>query len=120
MKTTPTAAIEAIIGLPPLPLMIQHSALLGAYRIKSPEGNLTSRRGDHTEIFKKLEENQILAINPDCISRTPFLRERPFRFIRERKEFWGDFRPHKLPRSKAWFTDGSKTSVGTEAGIYVP
>lgn len=120
MITTPTAAMEMLLDLPPLHLVMRAEALGAAYRLNINAIGLRSgnrKIGGHNEIFNQLENTRILSMPSDRISKV-FDFRKPFRVvIPERVE---EERILKLreQRRTIWYTDGSKTSSSTGAGIY--
>jgi ribonuclease HI len=117
-RTTPTRAMESILGLKPLHLVIETEARKALYRLsmtglwdKSKPGTKHSRM----ETTPKLQG--ILDMRCDKMS-TRLVFKRNFKvYIPSRDEWRLGFQP-KEENSLIWYTDGSKMSSGTGAGIY--
>lgn len=113
MRTTPTAALEAILGLPPLHLFIQQEATMAAVRLKALD--LWGKRvTQHTALLEEL--NNELPITKAINDRVPkqFIFDKKYRI-----QLHEDHRCEGLcPTELRIFTDGSKTGTGTGAGIF--
>lgn len=112
MRTTPTAAMEALLSLPPLHLFIQQEAGAAAVRLKKL--NLWKQvRVPHTEILNEL------------VSREPLFEavtdRIPKQYVFDKKY---RIQLHEDPneglnlKELRIFTDGSKTSTGTGSGTH--
>jgi ribonuclease HI len=115
MKTAPTAAIEVLLGLPPLHLAIKAQA--GTYRLSCNEQwkPKTIRYG-HAGKIRDMMKETILQMGADkMIPMHTF--NKPFTtWLPDRSE-WGK---GMLPLKKGehiWYTDGSKTNEGTRVGV---
>ncbi|XP_047990715.1 uncharacterized protein LOC125229817 [Leguminivora glycinivorella] len=112
MRTTPTAALEAILGLPPLHLHIQQEALAAAVRLK--KSNLwRPPRVPHTEIlYEAIGKAPLIEAVTDKI---------PKQFVFDKKykiQLHEEPREGLNPRELRIFTDGSKTRSGTGSGVF--
>lgn len=66
MRTTPTAAVEAIINLPPLHLFIKQEAATTAFRLKSLNlWNSESNTGHTSIISQTIAKQPLLALPTD-------------------------------------------------------
>jgi ribonuclease HI len=126
MPTAPTAALEVMIGLLPLPIHIQQCAMQSAYRLQLT--NCQPRNGHlqsygHSQIWRHLTRVPEL-VNvpsdyrlPSCTFKRRFVTRIPTREQWERGEVHAD-------DAKNYFTDGSKASGHVQvnapvgAGIY--
>ncbi|XP_063375457.1 uncharacterized protein LOC134663070 [Cydia amplana] len=112
MRTTPTVALETMLGLLPLHIYIQKEAAATALRLKNL--NLwTSFSSPHKRIYDNM------------ISKLPML-EAPIDQIPKTMIFWKDYAisltedpKEGLDQTKLRiFTDGSKTNTGTGCGVF--
>lgn len=110
--TTPTAALEVMLGLPPLHLFIQQEATLSAFRLSS----------------LKLW-NQSLVPHAELITATTLetplfgaaCNKVPVEYIFDKKykiQLFEEGIESLNPRELRVFTDGSKTRSGTGSGIF--
>lgn len=112
MRTTPTAALEAILDLPPLHLFIKQEAAATAVRLKKL--NLWKHaRVPHTEILDEyIGKEPLLEAATDRI---------PKQYVFDKKY---KIQLHETPKEGLnqkelrIFTDGSKTNSGTGAGAF--
>ncbi|XP_063362872.1 uncharacterized protein LOC134651701 [Cydia amplana] len=111
-RVLPTAALEALLGLPPLHLFIQQEALAAAVRLK--KSNLwRPPRVPHTEIlYEAIGREPLIEAVTDRIPKQ-FVFDKKYK-IQLHEE------PHEglNPRELRIFTDGSKTRSGTGAGVF--
>ncbi|CAH2099133.1 unnamed protein product [Euphydryas editha] len=112
MRTTPTAAMEAMLNLPALHLFIKQEAASAAVRLKTQNLWKTSR-SPHAEVLHEVmqKEPSLLAVSDRF----------PKQFIFDKKykiQLHED--PHEGINVKDLriFTDGSKTGSGTGYGIF--
>lgn len=111
MKSTPTAALEAILCLPPLDIFVQGMALGSALRLRDGKlWNARSVRGGHA------------AILDEASGRVPLLGALADR-IPVKYNFTKHYRidldsSQKRKPDISIFTDGSKNSQGSGSGIY--
>lgn len=113
MRTTPTAALEAMLGLPPLHLFIQQEATMTAVRLKTLQlwGKKVTQ---HTAVLEGFyNEFPMAKATNDRI---------PKQFVFDKKykiQLHEDHRCEGLnPAELRIFTDGSKTGTGTGAGVF--
>ncbi|XP_037297037.1 ribonuclease H-like [Manduca sexta] len=114
MKTTPTAALEVLLGLPPLDLFIQQEAASAAVRLKTLKLWGTAI-GAHAEILVEAINYKPLMAAPN--DRVPkqyiFGKNYTVRLTEEQHDWSGT---HEL----RIYTDGSKTRTGSGAGVFSP
>ncbi|XP_037296410.1 uncharacterized protein LOC119189842 [Manduca sexta] len=114
MKTTPTAALEVLLGLPPLDLFIQQEAASAAVRLKTLKLWGTAI-GAHAEILVEAINYKPLMAAPN--DRVPkqyiFGKNYTVRLAEEQHDWSGT---HEL----RIYTDGSKTRTGSGAGVFSP
>ncbi|XP_048000291.1 uncharacterized protein LOC125237341 [Leguminivora glycinivorella] len=114
MRTTPSEALEVLLGLPPLDLFIQQEAASAAVRLKSL--NLWgASNGAHTMILRNAIEYQPLMMAPnDRVPKVYIFNIKYNIQLVEEENDWS--RIHEL----RIYTDGSKTKTGSGAGVYSP
>jgi ribonuclease HI len=116
LKSTPTAALNAALGLPPLEITIEAKARCTAVRLAS--GGLwfgTNRRFGHCSIDEFLDKNKTYWTNPDKISGC-FEFTKHFEVIIKDRNSIFDF--DNFNNSIVCYTDASKSNDGVGAGIY--
>lgn len=116
MSTTPTAALEVIVGLPPLQTHIIGVARSVTYRLMHTQKPINKMHGkEYQRLTKELEADPILGMPGDAmVKRYNF--QKKFTVTISDHEGWREGIP--IQASSTWFTDGSKTSEGVGAGIY--
>ena len=119
IRTTPTAALEALLDLVPLHLLIEAEARKAAYRLKcggqwKEEGE---RLGHTRALTNAVRAHSLLEARSDRIAPT-FSFSVPFKVIIPKREDWNPLRNILGSADIVWFTDGSKSDVGSGAGIY--
>lgn len=115
-RSTPTAAMECLLGLAPLHLVIRSTARMTTYRFIQTacyEPNMSDRRSG--SLRADLLSNEILGMRSDiAIPKT--YTEWPYRVILPSRIDWENSGPSLL-EGPCWFTDGSVTKQGAGAGI---
>lgn len=111
MRTTPTAAMEAILNIPSLDLFVEEDALRSSLRLSTTKmwkENISSKR--HTCILEKnVRQTPILSAVRDQIVRS-YNFNTPY-------QVWINGHPNTSP-DLSIFTDGSRTDSGSGAGVY--
>ena len=112
MSTTPTAAVEAMLDLPPLHLFIKQEAATTAVRLNTLQ-LWSNARLPHTAIMDKFVEDlpQLVAVN-DRIPKQ-FVFDKKYKIQLHESPNEG-----LCPTDVRIFTDGSKTDTGTGAGVF--
>jgi hypothetical protein len=120
IHTTPTGAMEALVGLPPLDLVIQGEARLAAHRLWSLGGwsYLHPQQGHSCVLTRLRKSDPIFNIRVDFI-RPVYNLEPKYRVTMLAREEWTRS-PVTPPAVKGlvWYTDGSTTTVGIRTGFY--
>jgi hypothetical protein len=66
IKTTPTAAMEVLLGLPPLHLQVEAEAMMGSYRLRCNEQWKPKSVGfGHASMARDMEKEPILQMGSD-------------------------------------------------------
>jgi ribonuclease HI len=115
MKTTPTAAMEVLLGLPPLHYVIQGEARLGIYRLQNTLNNVNVGSG-HTSIVNLVKGAVLNNKTDHTIKKYSF--NIPFEVLVPDRDVWNERRISDFTQGQTWYTDGSKTATGTGAGVY--
>jgi hypothetical protein len=118
MKTTPTAAMEVLLGLPPLHVVIEAVAQAGIYRlICNQQWRPRSTNYGHAKKSWDMEQESIHLMGTDrMIPRYVF--HKPFKVHLSSKHEWQNgFNPDNKG-GLVWYTDGSMTNEGTCARVY--
>jgi hypothetical protein len=117
-KTTPTAAMEVLLGIPPLHVVIEAQAQAGIYRLMcNQQWRPRSTNYGHAKKSRDMEQEPIILMGTDrMIPRYVFYK--PFKVHLSRRHEWQNgFNPDNKG-GLVWYTDGSKTNEGTGAVVY--
>ena len=116
MKSTPTAALEIILGITPLDIHIKTEARCSASRMNA-NGEWKQHPGKigHTKITDIIND-ELLEMQTDQMNAI-YNFEKPFS-IRCDSDLWTKGIPASLAEGLTWYTDGSKTADGAGAGIF--
>ncbi|XP_048521671.1 uncharacterized protein LOC125504160 [Dendroctonus ponderosae] len=114
MSTTPTAAMETLLGLEPLHLSIEAEALRSAYRMGDDVLRKATNLG-HSAIFRKLKTVEPMGSKADRIKTLSI--SVPFRTYVLNEGRDGGETPSAITGNSIWYTEGIKTASGTGAGI---
>ncbi|XP_043479885.1 uncharacterized protein LOC122509720 [Leptopilina heterotoma] len=114
VRTTPTAAFGALLGLEPLHLTIKAAAVEAALRLSGPVGR---REVGRWRLPKKLARISLLSMIRD---RTVplYLFDKKYRINIPSREDWINGLTSIPVDCEVWYTDGSKGGNGVGAGIY--
>ena len=116
MVTTPTAALEALLNIPPLHIFVERDARATAYRLGIC-GYPQARLSGCSEAFRDIPDGRRFRACPDGIPKR-YDFEKPFNILIPKRSEWEDCKA--LPsQGLLWFTDGSKTATGqVGAGVF--
>ena len=119
MKTTATAALETLVAIPPIHIYIKKKAFATADRLALNGLWMKNFKVGHGKIRDWITDPIFDMPRDRMIPETNF--EKNFETILPSREEWLDGWPTCLPEDGlVCFTDGSKTPVGTGAGIFIP
>ncbi len=117
MRTTATAALETLLDLPPMDLMVQARAT--ADRLEQCGQCTPNFQAGHGRIFRVISDPIFDMPRDKTLPVIDFARNFDVEF--PSREDWLNGWPITSPENcKVRFTDGSKTSDATGAGIYDP
>lgn len=118
-KSTPTAALEILLRLPPLDLYLKAEATLAAYRLINTDNWKKGNHGyGHTLIQNDVESNSVLAMRSDLMI-TEYCFDHSFEIQIGTRQDWSSKQiPKRLQNHLIWFTDGSRDGTHSGAGVY--
>jgi len=96
MRTTPTAAMELLVGLVPLPTFVQQEAMM-AYNRLHAASQLVAGGGEHAKISQKMV--QLIPLSQACCDR------------RVPKYYFDKYFTVQIPSREQWITQQMKSSV---------
>jgi ribonuclease HI len=117
MSTTPTAALEVLLGLPPLHLVVKREARLATY--KNLTGNVKVDAGPtHRALEEEIRNHESLGVLfvDDMTAEYDF--EKKFRTVFPTRQEWTMEQPVFEPESLVYYTDGSKMDDGVGSGVF--
>ena len=117
MSTTPNDALNTLLGLPKLSDFIKGQARMSAYRLEQ-SGCWKQKACGHSKITKTISNWQLLAPSDHMIPVYDFSKN--FETSISSREEWKGKKTTTRNKDLVWYTDGSKMSSGTGAGIYGP
>lgn len=112
MRTTPTAALEVILGLTPLDLHIQQEATMAAIRLKHLNLWGTTRSPHATILESALSHEPLIGAPCDKMPKQHTFQKH------YRIQTHEDQRDQSGNSEVRVYTDGSKTKQGTGAGVH--
>ena len=117
LRTSPSAALEALLDLLPLHLHIRREAILSASRItqttKLKSGDLTG----HLRIIKEIQLEAMTKPLDTMPKVCDF--QRFFRVVIKDRQEMSVKSPQFENGSLVWYTDGSKMEKGVGAGVLI-
>jgi hypothetical protein len=118
IRTAPTAAIEVLLGLPPLHLQLEAEARAGIYRLHCSEQWKPKSKGfGNAHMTQDMEKEPILQMESDnMIQRHVYSKPLTVRFP-DRSELKDGFQPDRKG-GLIWYTNGSRTNKGT-GGVWI-
>ena len=119
LRTTPTAALEALLCLLPLHLHVKKEAELGALRLQR---NTTMLEGDltgHLSILKEFKLTPLVTTVSDWMEAKPNM-DVPYIVIDTDRSMWNNGGTSLPSGTIRFYTDGSKIGPQTGSGIYGP
>lgn len=117
--TTPTLAMEVLLGLTPLDILIQGEAQKAAYRLVNMEQDIPFiwfERG-HSSIIREIKQDTVMS-RPSDLMTPSFNFVLPYKTIIPTERDWTESHHTLLRGDSIWYTDGSKHEDGTGAGVF--
>jgi hypothetical protein len=110
MKTTPTAAMEVLLGLQPLHVTIEAEAQAGIYKLMcNQQRRPRSMNNGNTKKSRDMKQEPILLMETDRMTLR-YVFHKPFKVHLSNKHEWQNgFNPDNKG-GLIWYTDGSKTN----------
>lgn len=119
MRSCPTAAMEALIGLTPLHIYIKKSAATCAARLQLVNQYEHDDHMGHLDILNELTDLDMFFRVPDVMPKE-LCFGRSFGVTVPDRTDWDTGGPSLEPTSLVWFTDGSKMDSGVGIGVFGP
>ena len=119
MRTTPTAAMEAMLHLPPLHLHVKKEAELGALRLQRHKTILEGDQTGHLRILKEFKLTPLVTTVSDCMEARPNM-DYTYEVIETNRQMWSHGGPVLPAGTICFYTDGSKIGPKTGAGVFGP
>lgn len=117
MCTTPTAAMEAILGLIPIHIHIKEMAARCALKQTCMKGSMGT--SGHMSILKAIPNSDYLMQTSDIrLGHRDF--DKPFETIILKGDRWSLENLGLESNTSIWYTDGSRTAQGTGCGVFGP
>jgi hypothetical protein len=119
LHTTPTNAVVALIGLPPLDLVVQGKARASAHCLWSlGSWSYLHPNGGHSRIMVRLQQLDPI-FNKRVDMRPAYNFEPQYRVTVLTREYWTmSTGTSPTVKGHVWFTDGSQMRGGTKARVY--
>lgn len=117
MASAPTAALNAILDLPPLWAYIMGQARMSSYRLQQA-GCWRGIRPNlgHVRITSVIDGEALCMPSDHMTPKYSF--KKPFATSIPSREDWAEGRLESAEQTIVWWTDGSKMEAGTGSGIY--
>jgi ribonuclease HI len=122
LRSTPTAGMEAILCLAPLPTQVELEAMMAAHRgLLCDWWKVPGSQYGHGEIRERLVTRSESARWPTDFLIRQFDFSGDFKVAIPTREDWRTRYGELVPDSSVCcYTDGSKTEQGTGSGIFIP
>ncbi|XP_050309135.1 uncharacterized protein LOC126745359 isoform X3 [Anthonomus grandis grandis] len=114
MSTTPTAALENLIGLSPLHLVVRAEAITGAKRLLSNGATILSKDG-HNALFDKIQDLGRLALRTDR-TKVTYL-DKPFIIKEKRGPLDAEANRLRQRGYSVWHTATKRSKIGVAVGM---
>ncbi|KAJ8917067.1 hypothetical protein NQ315_012986 [Exocentrus adspersus] len=118
-SSTPSAALEILLGLPPLHIYLKREARWTAYRnrqlaINLPQTNIM----EHNIMLESIQSHSVLGMVSDGLPARINL-DLPYNILLPGRDEWERNRTDLLRADSCWYTDSSKTPEGARAGTQI-
>lgn len=119
MKSTPTAALEALLNIEPLHIYVESMARATCLRLHQSSLLITSDYGHAALWNQMIKETPNLEMPFDSI--VPAYRfDNKFQLYLPTRESWKNGTAINTSNCLTWYSDGSKTNNSSGAGIHCP
>jgi ribonuclease HI len=119
LRTSPTASLEAALGIPPLHISIKAAAGLTAYKLQCQGNWRTGITTGHSKISNTVLSKPIFRL-PSDICTVQYHFEARYTILVPKREDWDTLYKKLEPQGDIYFTDGSKCGNESGAGVYSP
>lgn len=117
-RTTPTAAMEALLGLTPLHIYLQGEARWATYRLhQAAVSRPQSCHMEGTALLRDIMSRDLLCMPSDVMPRT-ISHVQTYKITLPTREDWLREERNLVRADVCLYTDGSKTKDGVGAGIF--
>lgn len=119
-RTTPTAAMELLLGIPPLHIFLEREALKTTYRMYHTNGYQVDgkRNAEGSKLLEFVTAHGVLGMPTDLMPKTHTTSALPYTVAFPKREEWEQNESALQKADLCLFTDGSKTDSGVGAGVY--
>ncbi|KAJ8983160.1 hypothetical protein NQ317_016259 [Molorchus minor] len=118
LRTTPSAAMEILLDLPPLHIFMEREARWATYRLHQASSSmLQATTMEQNRLIDDIKSHSILSMPSDVMpSRTS--SNLYYKVLFPKRDEWERNKDALQKADSCWFTDGSKTPEGTGAGVH--
>ncbi|KAJ8974399.1 hypothetical protein NQ317_011243 [Molorchus minor] len=118
LRTTPSAAMEILLDLPPLHIFMEREARWATYRLhRASSSMLQATTMEQNRLIDDIKSHSILSMPSDVMpSRTS--SNLYYKVLFPKRDEWERNKDALQKADSCWFTDGSKTPEGTGAGVH--
>ncbi|KAJ8968113.1 hypothetical protein NQ317_002439 [Molorchus minor] len=118
LRTTPSAAMEILLDLPPLHIFMEREARWATYRLHQASSSmLQATTMEQNRLIDDIKSHSILSMPSDVMpSRTS--SNLYYKVLFPKRDEWECNKDALQKADSCWFTDGSKTPEGTGAGVH--
>ncbi|KAJ8976491.1 hypothetical protein NQ317_018435 [Molorchus minor] len=115
LRTTPSAAMEILLDLPPLHIFMEREARWATYRLHQASSSmLQATTMEQNRLIDDIKSHSILSMPSDVMpSRTS--SNLYYKVLFPKRDEWERNKDALQKADSCWFTDGSKTPEGTGA-----
>lgn len=119
IRSTPGSTLDALMHLLPLHQFVQLEAKKSALKLKRYKNILEGDLTGHLKILTNVTVNPLVIQNEDWME-PKFILDIPYKVSIDDRSVWESGGPTVRPGSIVFYTDGSKMSDRTGAGVYGP
>lgn len=113
MRTSPTAALQVMLGLPPLHLVVREEAALATFRLEVSGTLSNDSRIKHTRLKEDAIKQQPMMASPNDRTLKTHCFQKHYNI-----ELTAEMCDYSGPKELRIYTDGSKTDDGTGVGVF--
>ncbi|KAJ8984985.1 hypothetical protein NQ317_016896, partial [Molorchus minor] len=115
LRTTPSAAMEILLDLPPLHIFMEREARWATYRLHQASSSmLQATTMEQNRLIDDIKSHSILSMPSDVMpSRTS--SNLYYKVLFPKRDEWERYKDALQKADSCWFTDGSKTPEGNRS-----